>query len=94
MRIPQAIKKIFGFFHQDILLLETTLDGIVNYGIRWLSSSESAEAKLFLNTLLDGSYSIVQIREVWGSIRKDIRIDDDQQMITFLKHIRDSLPTA
>ena len=55
MQIPLAVQKMFGFLHQDIFLFETTLDGIVNAGMRHLSPSELAEVKTFLTVLLDGT---------------------------------------
>ena len=94
MKIPIAMHGITKNFHQDIFLLETTIDGIVNYGIRSLSSSDAKEAKHFLTSLLDGSNDTRTIRNIWDSLPKDIRIDNDQEVIKFLRHIRDALPTA
>ena len=94
MNIPPAMSEITKNFHQDIFLLETTLEGIVNYGIRSLSPSGTKDAKFFLTALLDGSNDTLAIRRIWDSLPKDIRIDDDQELLIFLKLIRDSLPTV
>lgn len=94
MRVPEAMKKLIRHFHQDVFLIEETLDGVVDYGIRSLTHSEVAEVRSFLVTLLDGSYGLDQISAIWRSLPKDIRIDDDQEIANFLRHIRDKLVNA
>lgn len=94
MRTPASVEKITREFHQDVFLFETTLEGLLTLGIRSLSSQEREEARLFLTSILDGGLSAGEIRNISDRLPKDIRIENDHEMIEFLTHLRNRLNRA
>lgn len=94
MQIPDAMRSLMAGFHQDVFLIEPTLDGATRHAASRSTHAQLVESKQFLTSLLDGSHDQAEIREVWDELPRDIRIEDDQQMIAFLKHLRDWLPRS
>lgn len=94
MQIPDAMRSLMAGFHQDVFLIDPTLDGATRHAASRSTLAQLIEAKRFLTSLLDGSYDPAQIRAVWDELPREIRIEDDQQMIAFLKHLRDWLPRS
>lgn len=91
MPIPEPVKKLTTGFHQDIFLIEPTLDGAIENASRYLSLDEQAVVKRFLTDLLVAAPEPGAIRKVWDNLPKDIRIDDDADVIGFLTSIRDRM---
>lgn len=81
------MKKLAAGFHQDVFVVEPTLEGAVSHALGFLSRTERLEVMAFLQNLLDGNKDVSQIREVWDALPKDIRIDRDEEIVGFLKYI-------
>ena len=92
MLVPKSVLKLANGLHQDVGLLVKTLDEFADHCVASLTAIEKEEAKTFLSNLLDGSHDTAQIVAFWNSMPKDIRIDNNIQIIILLKHIRDRLP--
>ena len=91
MDIPESLMTLAGAFHQDSLLSQPSLDQYIDCAIGFLEPSERPTVKTYLALLLDASKPIEEIRRVWDSMPRDIRIDDDEHLIGFLSAIRDRL---
>lgn len=88
MQIPKSMITLAGAFHQDLLLIADTPDGIANYAVGHLSPEEASEALAFLEKLLDGTYSRDEIKSVWNAMPVDVRIDDGAGVQALLEHVR------
>ena len=85
------MKSLTAGFHQDVFVIEPTLEGAVSHALGLLSNAERMEARMFLQSLLDGSRDVSQVREVWDALPKDIRIERDEEVVEFLKYILEVL---
>jgi hypothetical protein len=94
MHVPEAMRSLAAGFHQDIFVVAPTLQGAVDHALSFLSKKEKTEARSFLLELLGGATSVSEIRKIWDGLPKDIRIDDDDQVVEFLKYILLSLSRA
>lgn len=87
MNVPETMKKFTKGFHQDIFLIESTLEGAIRHALMFISTAEKSEVREFLKEILDGTRDTTQIRQVWDALPKDIRIDSDEEVVEFLKYI-------
>jgi hypothetical protein len=83
MHPPLAVSKFFNGFHQGGFLLEPPMQGAVRHALLFVTDHQRTVVVDFLRDLLDGSRSAAEIRGVWDTLPKGIRIDDDAHVVEF-----------
>ena len=89
--IPQSMRTISSRLIQDIDVIAGTPEGIVRFCVRDLSEAERSSARIFIESLLDGTHSISQIQKVWWTLPSDLVFDNGDELVAFLSLLRDGL---
>lgn len=99
MKIPNEFIHIANSFHQDTLTIHETLDDAINESVLGLNETEISTAKDYLDLLLSGNYSSVELAKIWnntpafsGGFGMAEELDNGAEW--FLGKIRDALVNA
>jgi hypothetical protein len=96
MKIPDEFIHIANSFHQDTLTIHETLDDAINESVLGLTETEIRTAKDYLDLLLSGNYSSVELAKIWNSTPAfsggfGMAEEPDNGAEWFLGKIRDAL---
>jgi hypothetical protein len=80
----EAFEHLCKMLHQDIGYFANTHEEMALYAIDCLTKEERPLAKAYIEKLLDGSHSKAEIRQIWQNAPRQLRIDDDNDLINFL----------
>jgi hypothetical protein len=88
---PEPLVKIAAAFHQDVFVVNSSLEEAVTKAIAGLTPAERTEAKAFLAVLLAGGQEPGAVRHVWRRLPTEIVIRDRAGMVALFALIRDRL---
>ena len=91
MQAPMGLRKIASNLHQDVFIVHESYADVLDFAVYNLAAEEITETKAFLVELLADPIDLGKVRDIWSTLRTDIRIDDDKDLSEFLKSVRDRL---
>ena len=88
---PEAFMKLCQRFYQDVGDDHPTLDALAKFGVRGISAEDSEVVAAFLDELLSAQMSEDELKAVWWSTSADVYFKDGEQLVLFLKSMREKL---
>jgi hypothetical protein len=88
---PEEFKKVCRNLVQDLDLVVSTSEELMQVALLGIEPQERAPIKAFLDELLSGRYSDDQLKEIWWSMPSDIVFHEGKDVATFLTTLRDEV---
>lgn len=91
---PDEFKKVCRNLVQDIDLVVSTPEDLMQVALLGVEPQERPAIKAFLDELLSGRYSDDQLKDIWWSMPSDIVFHEGKGVVAFLKILRDEVEKA